>query len=89
MRFMDAVTHYVYSPVQWPFNAHAVPGGDFDTTDRHFPPTPFSYARPTVHNNGANVTLLDGHVEHVSFKKLGKLDPGNGKVAHSFWYMEG
>jgi prepilin-type N-terminal cleavage/methylation domain-containing protein/prepilin-type processing-associated H-X9-DG protein len=87
MTFMDTITHYVYSPVQWPFTKPAIPGGDNDSMDRYYPPTPFNYGRPTVHNNGANVTLLDGHVERVPFKKLWKLD-GSGKVAHSFWYME-
>ena len=55
---------------------------------RYFPPTPFNYAHPRVHSGGANVTLLDGHVERVSFKKLWQLD-GNGDVAHRFWYING
>ena len=36
---------------------------------------------------GANLTLLDGHVERVSFKKLWQIDAAK-KVVHSFWYME-
>ena len=48
---------------------------------------PFNNACPKVHNGGANVTLLDGHVERVSFKKLWQINSG-GKVVHSFWYME-
>ena len=46
----------------------------------------FNNGRPTVHNNGANVTLLDGHVERVPFKKLWEWR--GGKIVHSFWYME-
>jgi prepilin-type N-terminal cleavage/methylation domain-containing protein/prepilin-type processing-associated H-X9-DG protein len=87
MIFMDTITHYVYSPVQWKFTRIAIPGGQNDSMDQYYPPTPFNYARPTVHNNGANLTLLDGHVERVSFKKLWQLDT-SGNVAHSFWYME-
>jgi prepilin-type N-terminal cleavage/methylation domain-containing protein/prepilin-type processing-associated H-X9-DG protein len=86
MVFMDTITHYVYSPVQWKFTQPAIPGGPNDTMSQYYPPTPFNYGRPTVHSGGANVTLLDGHVERVSFKKLWKLD-STGNVAHSFWYM--
>jgi len=44
----------------------------------------FNNGRPTVHGNGSNVTLLDGHAERVSFKKLWEWR--GGKVVHSFWY---
>ncbi len=37
--------------------------------------------------DGANVMLLDGHVERVAFPKLWAVDPA-GKVRHSFWYLE-
>ena len=52
-----------------------------------YPDTAFNFGRPTVHNNGANVTLLDGHVERVGFTKLWEVDAAK-KVVHSFWYME-
>ena len=48
--------------------------------------TPYNAARPKVHSLGANVVLLDGHVERVPFKKLGANK--NGVVTHSFWHME-
>jgi prepilin-type processing-associated H-X9-DG protein len=48
---------------------------------------PFSHARPTVHNNGANVGLLDGHVERVAYKKLWNID-SSGNVTHSFWWLD-
>ena len=86
MVFMDTMSHYVYSPLQWKFTRDA----DHDTVADSmsgYPDTSFSYGRPTVHNNGANVAVLDGHVERVDFKKLWRLD-GAGNVAHSFWYME-
>jgi prepilin-type processing-associated H-X9-DG protein len=49
---------------------------------------PYSRARPTLHNNGANVTLLDGRVERVPFKKLRQIDAA-GNVTHPYWYMDG
>jgi prepilin-type processing-associated H-X9-DG protein len=52
-----------------------------------YPDTAYNYGRPTVHSGGANVTLLDGHVERVRFKKLWQVDSAN-KVVNSFWYME-
>jgi prepilin-type processing-associated H-X9-DG protein len=86
MVFMDAMSHYIYSPLQWKFTRDADHDGPADSMTA-YPETPFNYARPTVHNNGANVTLLDGHVERVSFKSLWKLNTAGG-VAHSFWYVE-
>jgi len=87
MTFMDTLTHYVYSPVQWKFARDADHDGPYDSMDR-YPTTPYNYARPTVHSGGANVTLLDGHVELVAYKKLWALD-GSGNVAHRYWYLDG
>ena len=88
MIFMDTFTHYVYSPVDpgYRFTLDLNRDGIVDTMPT-YPDMPFNYARPTVHNNGANVTLLDGHVERVSFKLLWQVDSAK-KVVHSFWYME-
>ena len=85
--FMDTLTHYVYSPVQWKFARDADHDGPYDSMSG-YPTTPFNYARPTVHSGGANLTLLDGRVELVSFKKLWALD-GSGNVAHRYWYIDG
>jgi prepilin-type processing-associated H-X9-DG protein len=52
-----------------------------------YPDAPYNSGRPTVHNQGANVTLLDGHVERVPFKRLWAID-SKKKVVHSFWYLE-
>jgi prepilin-type N-terminal cleavage/methylation domain-containing protein/prepilin-type processing-associated H-X9-DG protein len=87
MIFMDTVSHYVYSPVQWRFARDA----DHDKVNdsmASYPDTAFNYGRPTVHSEGANVALLDGHAERVAFKKLWRLDTATGNVVHSFWYME-
>ncbi|MBI3853364.1 MAG: type II secretion system protein [Verrucomicrobia bacterium] len=88
MTFMDTITHYVYSPVYpgYHFTLDLDRDGVKDTMPQ-YPDWPFNFGRPTVHNNGCNVTLLDGHVEWVSFKKLWQVDKAN-KVVHSFWYLE-
>ena len=84
---MDTLTHYVYSPVQWKFARDADHDGPYDSMSG-YPTTPFNYARPTVHSGAANLTLLDGRVELVSFKKLWALDR-TGNVAHRYWYIDG
>jgi prepilin-type N-terminal cleavage/methylation domain-containing protein/prepilin-type processing-associated H-X9-DG protein len=84
LTFMDTDAHYLYSPVLRPFTSDADGDGVPDSDPNY---TPYNHARPTVHDNGANVTLMDGHVEWVAFKKLWALS-GPSKVAHSFWYME-
>ena len=88
MLFMDTVTHYVYSPVDpnYKFALDLNRDGDLDTMPQ-YPDMPFNFARPTVHNNGANVTLLDGHVERVPFRLLWQVTKP-AKMVHSFWYME-
>ncbi len=88
MLFMDTLTHYVYSPADpnYQFTLDLDKDGVRDTMPQ-YPDVPFNHARPTVHSSGANVTLLDGHVERVSFKKLWQVN-SSGKVVHSFWYMD-
>ena len=88
MMFMDTITHYVYSPVHtgYRFSLDLDGDGRRDTMPQ-YPDVPYNYGRPRVHDNAANVTLLDGHVERVAFGKLWATDP-SGKVLHSFWYME-
>jgi prepilin-type processing-associated H-X9-DG protein len=88
LMFMDAITHYIYSPVDPSYNFTLDMDGDgIKDTMSAYPDTSYNYARPRVHSDGANVGLLDGHVERVSFKKLWQID-SNGKVVNSFWYME-
>ncbi|PYK59994.1 MAG: hypothetical protein DME21_12150, partial [Verrucomicrobia bacterium] len=88
LMFMDTLTHYVYSPVDpsYRFTLDLNGDGVVDSMPQ-YPDTPFNFGRPTVHNNGSNVTLLDGHVERVGFKRLWQVD-ATKKVMHSFWYME-
>ncbi len=87
MMYLDSVTHYVYSPLVWAFDKDVNRDGMMDSMDAVYT-TEFSFnnARPTVHNSGANVALLDGHVERVPFKKLWEWR--NNKIIHSFWYLE-
>ena len=85
--FTDTVTHYVYSPQVWTFDLDLNGDGMKDShSGVHAGEYPFNDARPTVHNNGANVALLDGHAERVPFKKLWEWR--NNRILHSFWYLE-
>jgi prepilin-type N-terminal cleavage/methylation domain-containing protein/prepilin-type processing-associated H-X9-DG protein len=88
LMFMDtqgATTPYLYSPAYLNFDADWDLDGFNDTFQVY---GPYSHARPTVHNKGANVALLDGHVERVPYKKLWQVDPASNKPIHSFWYLE-
>ena len=88
MMYMDTITHYVYSPVDpnYAFTLDMNKDGKPDTMAA-YPDTPFNYGRPTVHGNGSNLTMLDGHVERVPFATFWNVDR-TGKVTHSYWYLE-
>jgi prepilin-type N-terminal cleavage/methylation domain-containing protein/prepilin-type processing-associated H-X9-DG protein len=85
MTFMDTVTHYVYCPVvpSYKFTLDLDGDGRLDSMSKDG--MAYNYARPTVHSGGANLTLLDGHVERVSFKLFWAVD-ANGNVTHPYWY---
>ena len=88
LMFMDTITHYVYSPVEPGYRFTLDMNGDGKPdTMAQYPDTPFNSGRPLVHGGGANVGLLDGHVERVPFKKLWNVNI-LGNVTHSFWYLE-
>ena len=88
MMFMDAISHYIYTPAEanYYFTLDLNGDGKLDTM-KQYPDWPFNFGRPIVHGDGANVTLLDGHAERVSFKKLWDVDRAS-RVTHSFWYMD-
>ena len=89
LAFMDTLTHYVYSPVVPAYNFKLDLDGDgLPDTMSQYPDTPFNSACPLVHSGGANLTMLDGHVERVPFKKLWALD-ANQHVTHPYWYIDG
>ena len=87
MIYTDTVTHYVYSPLSWTFDLDLNKDGMMDSNSGVYAGEfAFNDGRPTAHSSGANVTLLDGHVERVAFKKLWEWK--NNKIVHSFWYLE-
>lgn len=87
MLYLDTLTHYVYSPLYsgYRFTRDLDGDGKLDTMSQYS--VAYNYGRPTVHSQGANVALLDGHAERVPFVKLWNVDRA-GTVTHSFWYME-
>jgi prepilin-type processing-associated H-X9-DG protein len=87
LAFMDTDGFYVYSPMLRPFTYDSDADGVADSDPNY---APYSHGRPTVHNNAANVALLDGHIERVQFKRLWAItnSPTAGSPAHSFWNLE-
>jgi prepilin-type N-terminal cleavage/methylation domain-containing protein/prepilin-type processing-associated H-X9-DG protein len=87
LMFLDTTSYYIYCPSDpmYMFKLDMNHDGMLDSFDG-YAGWPFNYGRPTVHSEGGNVTLLDGHVERVPFKKLWAVR--GGKVLHSFWYLE-
>ena len=85
MILTDTITHYLYSPLQYPFNTDKDGDGRIDTWPNY--DVAYNWGRPTVHSGGANITAADGHVERVAFRVLWQLTPGN-QMASTFWYME-
>ncbi len=84
MMFMDVVFEYVYSPLYDAWNVDANGDGIPDSNANYLP---FNNGRPTVHNNGANLACLDGHVERQKFQALWGAD-GIGNPTSSFWTMQ-
>lgn len=87
LMFMDAITHYVYSPADPSYKFTRDKDGDgMLDSQAQYPDYAYNWGRPKVHNNGCNVTLLDGHVERIPFKQLWRVE-STGKL-HSFWYLD-
>jgi prepilin-type N-terminal cleavage/methylation domain-containing protein/prepilin-type processing-associated H-X9-DG protein len=87
MIFMDTLTHYVYSPLLYPFTRDANGDGALDSSPYDSATIAYSDGRPTVHNGGANITAADGHVERVPFRILWQTS-GPTDMASQWWYME-
>jgi prepilin-type N-terminal cleavage/methylation domain-containing protein/prepilin-type processing-associated H-X9-DG protein len=86
LALMDTLWYYVYSPADPSMTFDTDSDGD-GVNDSMAEYKPFSHGRPTVHSGGANVTLLDGHVERVPYKKLWQVDSAS-KPLHSFWWLD-
>jgi len=82
--FMDVEAYYVYSPLYNAWDTDANGDGIPDSNSYY---KPFNNGRPTVHNNGANITCLDGHVERQAFRDLWAAD-GSGKPQSRYWVMQ-
>lgn len=87
MIFMDTITHYVYSPVEpgYVFTLDLDGDGKLDSMSNYN--YAYNWGRATVHNQGANLTSADGHVERVNFKVLWALN-SSGKINSQWWYVE-
>jgi prepilin-type N-terminal cleavage/methylation domain-containing protein/prepilin-type processing-associated H-X9-DG protein len=85
MIFTDTITHYLYSPLAYPFDTDQDGDGKKDTWANYG--YAYSWGRPTVHSGGCNVTTADGHVERVSFRVLWQMT-SFGEMASRLWYME-
>ena len=85
--FMDTLNYYVYSPADpdYKFILDMDHDGIPDSMWQYPVIVPYNNGRPTVHNNGANVTLLDGHVERIPFKILWQIDASRN-VVDPFWW---
>ncbi len=87
LMYMDTVQHYVYSPFYAAFNKDADGDGQPDSASGVYSSEfAFNCGRPTVHDNGCNVTLMDGHAERVQFRRL--YEWRNNQPVHSYWNLE-
>jgi prepilin-type N-terminal cleavage/methylation domain-containing protein/prepilin-type processing-associated H-X9-DG protein len=85
MILTDTITHYLYSPLAYPFSVDQDGDGKIDTWPNYS--YAYNWGRPTVHSGGINLTAADGHVERVPFRVLWQMTP-LGEMASRFWYME-
>jgi len=44
----------------------------------------YNGAKPKVHSNGCNITMVDGHVEWIAFREL--WHNTDGKPDHPYWH---
>ncbi len=91
MAFMDGLTLFVYNPLNtMPYDYSWVKDMDGDglndTMDDPYN-IPYNWGRPRVHNNGCNVTVLDGHVERIAYRLLWGVKPRSNKAMHPYWDM--
>jgi prepilin-type N-terminal cleavage/methylation domain-containing protein/prepilin-type processing-associated H-X9-DG protein len=85
MAFMDTLTYYVYNPTEPEYKFSQDMDGDGMLDSMSKDSVAYNFARPTVHDNGANVGLLDAHVERVPFKVLWRNT--SGTMWNSYWFL--
>ena len=83
--FMDVITHYVYNPTEPAYKFVSDLDGDGMQDSMSDYGVAYNWARPTVHSGGANLTLLDGHVERVAFKALWQNN--SGTMLNPYWFL--
>lgn len=81
--FQDAINE-LPSPLLRPF---VFPDRDADGIGDVPVTVPSGDANFRVHTDATQISLLDGHVERVHYKKLWAYDK-KGRVTHPFWYPE-
>jgi prepilin-type N-terminal cleavage/methylation domain-containing protein len=96
MAFIETYSHFVYNPTSktWPWNLDTLYGDgsagpkDSSSTILTGYGLPYNAARAKIHGGkGNNVGVLDGHVEHVQFKKLWQVTTG-GRLLNPLWYAQ-
>jgi prepilin-type N-terminal cleavage/methylation domain-containing protein/prepilin-type processing-associated H-X9-DG protein len=84
MAFMDVHSYWVYNPTA-PAQRFTTMAPGSTWKDSYV--WDYSYGTPLIHDKGANVALLDGHVERVPYVKL-YAATAVGTPLHSFWFPE-
>ncbi len=93
MAFMDVKRYFVYNPFDTTINCSFVRDADddgiFDSLiELNGKARDYNLGRPKIHSDACNVTLLDGHVERVSYEELWHVEDGvNNYPSHSYWRM--
>jgi prepilin-type N-terminal cleavage/methylation domain-containing protein/prepilin-type processing-associated H-X9-DG protein len=88
LMFMDTIDYYVYSPLRSPNTTWDTDIDGDGQPDSNSAYKPYNQAQPKIHNGGANVGFLDGHIERVPFKILWAVDPHFHTASCSYWYLE-
>jgi len=86
MAFMDVHSYWVYNPLPpaYPWTSKTDEASPWNDTFIWR----WNYGNPKVHQGGANVTLVDGHVERVRYLDLYASRGLSSAPSHSFWYPE-
>lgn len=86
MAFMDVHSYWVYNPLSPAYKWTTQTDAESPWNDTFI--WRWNYGNPKVHQGGANVTLVDGHVERVRYLDLYASRGLASTPSHSFWYPE-